>query len=178
MSRSVFRYAAESQGMVLIFGLAFFLFIATLLEVARKLDRHRDVLILCPFVSAGEQDDKRFAAAEEIHTIAGTVVDPHLRYAAAHRLHVARVADLQPIDARLNACPRSIVTQPRQPAHEYLGLPDLGHGAMYPMGYETIKPVGPSAPVVPPDFADASSRLRDRRHSAAARAGPACAEMR
>src|SRR5712692_7118006 len=89
MSSSLFRYAAESQGMVLIFGLGFVLLMAILSEVARKLDCRRDVPILRALVSTRDEDDERFTAANEVHAISGTVVDPHLRHAATHRLDVA-----------------------------------------------------------------------------------------
>jgi hypothetical protein len=72
MSSSVFKYAAESQGMVLILGLGLVLLMAVLLEVARKFDCHRDILVLRALVSTRDQDDKRFASADEIHAIAGT----------------------------------------------------------------------------------------------------------
>src|SRR5712692_2807855 len=105
MSSSLFRYAAESQGMVLIFGLGFVLLMAVLSEVARKLDCRRDVPILRALVSTRDEDDERFTAANEVHAISGTVVDPHLRHAAAHRLDVAWIADRQSPNSGIDTRP-------------------------------------------------------------------------
>src|ERR1700716_2995238 len=137
MSLSVFRYSAVSQGMVLVFGLDFVFVMAVLLEVARKLDRHRDVSILRSLVPARDQDDQCFATANEVHAIAGTVVDPHLRHAAAHRLHVAGVAERHSPDPGIDARLRSIVVQARQPSRKNLRLSDLGHRPIYSRGSDS-----------------------------------------
>jgi hypothetical protein len=55
----------------------------------RQFEGTRDVAIPVAFVAAAEQDDNRVAAPDEIHPVARTVIGPHLRHAAAHRLHVA-----------------------------------------------------------------------------------------
>src|ERR1700694_2783008 len=100
-----------------------------LLEGARKLDRHCDVLILRALVSTCDEDDKRFAAANEIHAIAGTVVDAHLRHPAAHCTHVARIAERHSPNSSIDARPRPAVAQAHKPACEDFGLPDLRHPA-------------------------------------------------
>ena len=55
------------------------------LNLSRHLDRPLDVAGLGSLVTAAEQDHHRVAALGEIHPVAGTVVDPHFRHAAAGR---------------------------------------------------------------------------------------------
>jgi len=72
----VFKLAAGSQGIVLIFGLGLILLMPMLLKVARKFDCHRDIMALRSLVPTRDQDDKRFAPTNKIDGVSGTVVDP------------------------------------------------------------------------------------------------------
>jgi hypothetical protein len=58
----------------------------------------RNVAILLPFVATAQQHDDRLAAPDEIDTVTGTLIDPHLRYATTYRLHIARIAERKPAD--------------------------------------------------------------------------------
>jgi hypothetical protein len=53
------------------------------LNLFRQFESPRDIPILAPLVTAAEQNDSRFAAPDEIHPIARTMIDPHLRHALA-----------------------------------------------------------------------------------------------
>src|SRR5580692_4499787 len=96
MSSLVSNVSAASQGLVL-------RVMSSSLNLLRQFERPRDVPILAPLVAAAEQDNKPVAAPDEIHPIAGAVVDPHLRHAAAHRLRVAGIAEREATDANGNA---------------------------------------------------------------------------
>ena len=67
--------------------------VSSSLNFLRQFEGARAVAFLAPFVSAAEQDDNRVAALDEIHPLARTVVDPHLRHATADRLDVAGIAE-------------------------------------------------------------------------------------
>src|SRR6266852_499683 len=108
--------------MVLIFGLRLVLLIAVLLEAACKFDCHRDILVLRALVSTREQDDKRFASADEIHAIAGAVVDSHFGHTATERFRVAGIADRKSTNSGIDTGSRPTVAQVRQPTCEDLGL--------------------------------------------------------
>src|SRR3974390_3472383 len=113
--------------MVLIFGLGFVVLMTILLERARKLDRRSDVLILRALVSAGEQDHKRFAAANELHPIAGSIIDTHLRHPATHRPDVARIAKRYTSNSSIDARSRPAVAEAAKPIREDFGLTDFRH---------------------------------------------------
>ena len=85
MSSLVSRVSAASQRLVL-------RVMSSSLNVLRRFEGTRDVAILVSFVTTAEQDDNRVAAPDEIHPVARNVIDPHLRHAAAYRLHVAGIA--------------------------------------------------------------------------------------
>ncbi len=69
------------------------------LNLLRQFEGTRDVALLVPFVATAEQEDNRVAALDEIHPLARTVINPHLRHAAAHRLHVAGITEREAADA-------------------------------------------------------------------------------
>lgn len=92
-------------------------------------------MILRSLVSAGDQDDKRFASADEINAVAATMVDPHLRHATSDRLRVAGIADRKSTNSGVDAGPRSTIAQICQPAGEDLGLTNFDRGRRYPIGY-------------------------------------------
>src|SRR3954447_16487963 len=96
MSSFVSSVSAASQRRVLIV-------MSSSLHLVRQIDGARDVAFLGPFVAAAQQDDDGVAAPDEIHPIAGTVIDPHLRYAAADRFYVAGVAEREAADANRDA---------------------------------------------------------------------------
>ncbi len=48
------------------------------LDFPCQFEGERDITILASFVSAAKQYDHRFAAMDEIHPVAGSIVDPHL----------------------------------------------------------------------------------------------------
>jgi hypothetical protein len=70
----------------------------------------RDITVLASFVAAGEQDEDGVSAPDEIHPITGTVVDPHLRHAAPHWLHVAGIAERESADAGGDAGARRAIS--------------------------------------------------------------------
>jgi hypothetical protein len=51
---------------------------------------------------AAEQDHHRLVTLDEIQPIAGAVVDPHLRHAAAYRLHLAPVCPLKAVQTNID----------------------------------------------------------------------------
>jgi hypothetical protein len=66
----------------------------------RELDGAFDVTILGLLVTTTEQNNDSVAAAYEIDSIAGSVVDPHLGHAASNRLHVTGIAEREAPNAR------------------------------------------------------------------------------
>jgi hypothetical protein len=64
-----------------------------------QLDGVGDIPVFPPLVAAAQQDDDADPAVDEIDPVAGAMIDPHLRNAAAHRFHVARIAERQAPDA-------------------------------------------------------------------------------
>src|SRR5581483_10040853 len=98
--------------------------------MARQVDRAPDVRFLCRLVAAAKQDDQHRATLYEIHAIAGAMIDPKLTDAIAHRLRIARIAQLQTVDAHLDAPLRSLVTQLREPGIEHFGGADRQHAGM------------------------------------------------
>jgi hypothetical protein len=109
------------------------------LKVARKFDCRRDILLLRSLVATREQDHKLFASTNEVHAIAGTVVDPHLRYATADGPRVAGIADRKAANSGIDAGSRSIITQVCQPTREDLGLANFDRGGIYPIGYDASR---------------------------------------
>src|SRR5713101_5800763 len=85
------------------------------LNLLRQFEGTRDVAILVSFVATAQQDDNRVAAPDEIHPIAGAVVDPHLRHAAAHRLHITGIAEQEAADANGDVGARLAVPQSTKP---------------------------------------------------------------
>src|SRR5208282_123341 len=118
MSSLVSRVSAASQRRVL-------RAMSSSLNLPRQFEGARDVAILGPFVAAAEQYDNHFAAPDEIHPVAGTVIDPHLRHTAAHRLHVTGIAEREASDANRNPGARLGVPQSCKPSGKNVGLPDL-----------------------------------------------------
>jgi hypothetical protein len=78
--------------------------------------------LLRAFVASSEQYDERWPALSEINPVTGSIIDPHFGYTTTDRLHVARVAYLQPIDAHLNSPLRSTVAQPGKPTSKVFSL--------------------------------------------------------
>ena len=97
------------KGIVLIFGLGLVLLMPVLLKVARKFDRHRDIMVLRSLVTAGDEYYQPFASTDEGNAVAGTVVDPHLRDATSDRLRVAGIADRKSTNWGIDAGPRSTI---------------------------------------------------------------------
>src|SRR6266851_3229191 len=95
------------------------------LNLLRQFEGTRDVAILVSFVATAEQDDHRVAAPDEIHPVAGTVVDPHLRNAATHRLYVTGIAEREAADANGDASACLAIPEPCKPIGKNVGLPDL-----------------------------------------------------
>src|ERR1700730_12519253 len=91
--------------------------------------------MLRSLIATGQQNDEGDAASSEIDAVAGAVINAHLRHAAAHWPHITRIADLQAVDARLNAplCPR--IAQSPKPTRERFRLANFHHKSLYPMGY-------------------------------------------
>jgi hypothetical protein len=71
------------------------------------------------------QSKTTIAAPNEIHSVAATVVDPHFRYAVAHRLHVAGIARREAADAHRDASARLAVPQFRKSGGKNIGFPDF-----------------------------------------------------
>src|SRR3984893_13467787 len=67
---------------------------SVLLEIAGQFVRQDDISWLRALIAAGEQDNRRDSALNEIHSISRPVIDSHLQDALADRPHVARIADL------------------------------------------------------------------------------------
>src|ERR1700737_5190677 len=77
MSSVVSRVSAASQRLVL-------RVMSSSLNLLHQFEGTRDVAILVSLVTAAKQHDNRVAAPYEINPVARTVIDPHLRHAAAH----------------------------------------------------------------------------------------------
>jgi hypothetical protein len=78
--------------------------------------------------------NQRVAAAVEIDTAAGTMIDPKLRYALTNRLHVPGVAERQPIDPRLDARLRWAIPQRPKPSRKRLCLANFNPASMSSSG--------------------------------------------
>jgi hypothetical protein len=107
-----------------------------------------DVAILVSFVTAAEQHDNRVAALDEIHPVARTVIDPHLRHAATHRLHIAGIAKRKAADAHGDSGARLAIPQTCKPIRKHVGLPDLHQRTVSYKG-QSVKISRPLAVVLP-----------------------------
>lgn len=70
------------------------------LELGGQLLRPLDVSVLRRLVAATQKQDDFFAGLLVIDAIAGSVIDAHLTYAVANRLHVTGIAKFKPLYAR------------------------------------------------------------------------------
>src|SRR4029077_2479669 len=94
-----------------------------------------DIRCLRALVAATNKNDQRRAAADEIDAISGSIVDPQLGNTDADGFGVAGVAERQTSYTDENASPSFTILQPREPAHIGIGLADLDHASLYPVGY-------------------------------------------
>jgi hypothetical protein len=74
-----------------------------------------DIIVLCAFFAAGEQDHNLQAALYEMHAIPRPEVNPHFRNPFANRLTVAEVTSLGAVNAGLNPSRSLLVTQGFKP---------------------------------------------------------------
>lgn len=90
-------------------------------------------------VAAGEKDNEGASALNEVHAIAWPAIYPHLRYATADRPHIAWIADLQTVNARLNAPLGTTVAQAGKPTREDFRLANFDQHRTYPLGYKIAR---------------------------------------
>src|SRR4029077_8828339 len=64
-----------------------------LLEFARKCACNYNIPVLCALVSASEENNQRCSTLNEIHAIAGTIVDPHLGHALTDWPYIPKVTE-------------------------------------------------------------------------------------
>jgi len=94
-------------------------------DLFRQFESARNVAILASLVTAAKQNNDNVAAPDEVDPITRAVVDPHLRHARAHRLHVTGIAQRQTTDSGSDAGARVAIPQPGKPGGEYVSLPDF-----------------------------------------------------
>ncbi len=75
----------------------------------------------------------------EIHPVTGTLIDTQLRNTLTDRLNVARVAQAESFDPRLDARPRLQISQAIEPFGEEIGLADLDHLGTVAVWLHTVK---------------------------------------
>src|SRR5215213_1208035 len=141
-----------------------------------------DVAGLRPLVAAAQQDDERLAAADEIDSVTGPIIDPELGDPSADRLRVAEVAERKAPDSNVDSSLRLPVAKPIEPFRIDRRLPNLEHKRMYPIGYGSSKPQREplvSYPASSRSAAMASSRIwRQRRLCSTARSAAAASRAR
>jgi len=93
--------------------------------------------------SFGQQDDRNFAALDEIDPVSGPVIDSQLRDALANGLGIPSVPKGQAPDADVNAGASDSVSQTSEPFGVSLSLLDLDH-AIKCIPWETF----PSSPTL------------------------------
>jgi len=96
-------------------------------KIAGQPQRGLNVLGLRAFVAARQQHHQHIAELLEIHAIARAMVDAQLRNSLADRRYVARVAQRQAFDSRLDASTTLNVTQAIKPMHEGFCFSYLKH---------------------------------------------------
>jgi hypothetical protein len=89
--------------------------------------------------SFGQQDDRNFAALDEIDPVSGPVIDSQLRDALANGLGIPCVPERQAPDVDVNATPGDLVSQTSEPFGASLSLLDLDH-AIERIPWETLPP--------------------------------------
>src|ERR1700704_1797170 len=103
MSSLVFRCSAASHRRV------FSAMAILLLKLTRQCEGARYITVLGPLIAAAQQNHDDVAAPGEIDAVAGTVIDPHFRYTAAHRLYVTGIAEGQAANAGGNTGARLMI---------------------------------------------------------------------
>lgn len=78
-------------------------------------------------ISTTEQHGKNLSSLDEVHPIAGSMIDSHLRNALANRSDVAGIVHRQTIDAHLNTRPSANIAQPSNPTVEGCAFDDFDH---------------------------------------------------
>jgi hypothetical protein len=93
----------------------------------RQFESTRNVAILASLVAPAKQDSNSVAASDEIYPIARTMVDPHLRHSATHRLHVTRIAQRRTTDSDRDPGACLTIPQSGEPGGKNISLPDFQH---------------------------------------------------
>lgn len=81
-------------------------------------------------VTARQQYHEPVTAPDEIDAVTGAEIDAHFRDALAHRFHITRITQPQPVDARLNPRSGLPIAQASEPTRKDLGLADFDHPSM------------------------------------------------
>ena len=84
----------------------------------RQLQRSLDVSVLAGLVAARQQDHDLESSLCEIHAVARPRVDAQLGHPFAHRLAIAKMAELDKVDTRLNPPFRLAILEAQEPIVE------------------------------------------------------------
>ena len=90
-------------------------------------------------VAACEQDDKRIAAAREVHPVARPGMHAQLGHRAIDGLPVTEVAFLDGDDPCQDSRTDASITQPTDPIAEVFGLKDFDHGQIVSVWIQCVK---------------------------------------
>jgi hypothetical protein len=102
-------------------------FIEIILHVSRYLLRTLDIPFLRALITAAENEHENRPALYEIHTIARSMVDPHLADPTPDRSDVAAIAECEAADADQYLGTRGTIPEAIEPALELLRLANFKH---------------------------------------------------
>jgi hypothetical protein len=77
-----------------------------------------DVLLLCRFVAAAEEEKDHLTNPGEIDPVSRSPINPQLIYPTVQRPVIAEVAEREAVNPGLNPCSRLPILQDRQPINE------------------------------------------------------------
>jgi hypothetical protein len=80
---------------------------------------------LSALIPATQKNKDQFVDLNEIDAISRPVVDPQLRHTRANRLHVARIASGEALDANMDPRSRPEIPKSGEPGRELRRLPKL-----------------------------------------------------
>jgi hypothetical protein len=113
------------------------------MQLPRHCQRGFDVIGLCGFIAARQQQINRPSGLPEINAIPRPVMNTHLRDTLAHGRDIAEIALLRPKDAHLYPQYRFPVAQGGQPSVEDFRRFNRVHGPDCRLFYTGINPFLP-----------------------------------
>src|SRR6185437_11714852 len=86
-----------------------------------------NVLCLCSFIAAAEQNDDRVASFRKVDAEARTVIDAQFAHFRSDRFYVSCMSEGQAIKTGCNKRAGSLIFKSRTPLSESFGLPEFDH---------------------------------------------------